>query len=156
MLAALAPRVGPERLLDMMLRAGPYAMAWARSEGPCLTRGLEATPHGVDLGPLQPRLPDALRTPSGKIELAAEPIVGDVATAPHRARDRRRRPTMVLIGRRDLRSNNSWMHNLTVLVKGKDRCTLHVHPEDASASACWTAPKHSCVRAPASWWRRWR
>jgi anaerobic selenocysteine-containing dehydrogenase len=122
-LEAVAPRRGPERLLDILLRAGAY--------GDDLTMDhLEAAPHGVDLGPLEARLPDVLRTPSGKVELAPEPIVADV--------ERLRAPLashangqMVLIGRRQLRSNNSWMHNLPPLVKGKDRCTLQLHPEDA-------------------------
>ena len=87
-------------------------------------------PHGIDFGPLEPRIPDVLRTPSGKIELAPEPIVADVdrlraAAARHRNGD------IVLVGRRQLRSNNSWMHNVPNLVKGKARCTMHVHPDDA-------------------------
>ncbi|HET9102124.1 MAG TPA: molybdopterin-dependent oxidoreductase [Solirubrobacteraceae bacterium] len=131
-MAALAPRVGPERLLDLLLRAGPWGDGFgARHEGPCLTlQALEAAPHGVDLGPLAERLPDALRTPSGKIELAAELLSADVPRL--RAALDRATNGPVLIGRRDLRSNNSWMHNLPVLVKGKARCTLHVHPDDAS------------------------
>jgi anaerobic selenocysteine-containing dehydrogenase len=117
----LAPRTGPERLLDLMLRAGPYALT---------LQDLESAPHGIDLGPLEPRLPDALRTASGRIELAPEAVVADVErlenslVAP--AED-----SLVLVGRRQLRSNNSWMHNLDVLVKGKPRCTLHIHPQDA-------------------------
>ena len=91
---------------------------------------LEEAPHGVDLGPLQPRIPEVLRTASGKIELAPEPIVGDVARL-RSSLARRDNGEMVLVGRRDLRSNNSWMHNLDVLVKGKERCTLHLHPDDA-------------------------
>ena len=93
---------------------------------------LERSPHGIDLGPLQPRLPEVLRTPSGKIELAPEPIVGRPAAPARGAGARARTAGMVLIGRRQLRSNNSWMHNLPALVKGKDRCTLHVHPDDAA------------------------
>ena len=63
LLAALEPRVGPERLLDLMLRAGPYGDGFgARSDGGLSLAALEAAPHGIDLGPLQPRLPDALRT----------------------------------------------------------------------------------------------
>jgi anaerobic selenocysteine-containing dehydrogenase len=95
---------------------------------------LEANPHGVDLGPLQPRIPDVLRTATGKIELAPEPIVADVerlrASLQTAARSEGR--PLRLVGRRDLRSNNSWMHNVEVLVKGKPRCTVHVHPDDAS------------------------
>ena len=114
-------RVGPERILDIMLRAGPYPLTLA---------DLEAAPHGIDLGPLEPRLPGALRTPSGKVELAPEPIVDDVARL--RADLARTEPPLTLVGRRDLRSNNSWMHNLEVLVKGPERCTLRIHPDDAA------------------------
>ncbi len=120
-MAALAPRVGPERLLDLMLQAGPYDLT---------LRDLEDAPHGIDLGPLTPRLPDALRTTSGRIELAPEPLVADVERL-RAALSTHSGGGMVLVGRRQLRSNNSWMHNLPVLVKGKDRCTLHVHPDDA-------------------------
>ena len=90
------------------------------------------SPHGVDLGELEPRLPEVLRTPSGMVELAPEPIVADVERlrgALGRARDP---DGFVLIGRRHLRSNNSWMHNIGTLVKGKPRCTLQVHPDDAA------------------------
>jgi anaerobic selenocysteine-containing dehydrogenase len=120
-LAEVEPRTGPERLLDLMLRAGPYRLTLEQ---------LENAPHGIDLGPLGPRLPDALRTASGRIELAPEPIVADVERL-RASLERPRSGGMVLVGRRQLRSNNSWMHNLPVLVKGKDRCTLQVHPEDA-------------------------
>ena len=130
LLAALEPRRGPERMLDFMLRSGPYGDRFGDDpEG--LTLGkLEAAPHGIDLGPLEPRIPEVLRTESGKIELAPEPIVADMdrlrATA-----GRHRNGDIVLIGRRQLRSNNSWMHNVPNLVRGKERCTMHVHPDDA-------------------------
>jgi anaerobic selenocysteine-containing dehydrogenase len=91
---------------------------------------LEQSPHGIDLGPLAPRIPEMLRTPSGKVELAPEAIVGDIERL-RAAMARERNGGMVLIGRRQLRSNNSWMHNLPALVKGKDSCTLHIHPDDA-------------------------
>src|SRR5262249_30517507 len=123
--------VGPERLLDLMLRSGPYGDGFgSRPEGGLSLAALEQAPHGIDLGPLAPRLPEALRTRSGRSELAPEPLVGDVA----RLRAALVRPVgerAVVIGRRQLRSNNSWMHNLPVLVKGKPQCTLHVHPDDA-------------------------
>jgi anaerobic selenocysteine-containing dehydrogenase len=120
-LAEVAPRRGPERILDLMLRAGPYDLTLA---------DLERSPHGIDLGPHEPRVPEVLRTPSGKIELAPEPIVADLDRV-RASLERERNGGMVLIGRRQLRSNNSWMHNLNALVKGKDRCTMHVHPDDA-------------------------
>ncbi len=134
--AALAPRRGPERILDLMLRTGPYGDGFpADGDGAGLSLAtLEANPHGIDLGPLQPRVPEVLRTASGKIELAPPEIVADVERL--RASLARtggsEQPGIVLVGRRDLRSNNSWMHNLEVLVKGKERCTLHVHPDDAA------------------------
>jgi anaerobic selenocysteine-containing dehydrogenase len=115
-------RRGPERLLDLMLRAGPYALTLA---------DLEAAPHGIDLGPLEPRIPEMLRTASGKVELAPEPIAADLPRL-EAALERSRNGGMVLIGRRQLRSNNSWMHNIQPLVKGKERCTAHVHPDDAA------------------------
>jgi anaerobic selenocysteine-containing dehydrogenase len=122
LLAELEPRVGPDRLLDAMLRLGPYDLTLA---------DLEAAPHGIDLGPLEPRLPEVLRTPSGKVELAPPQIVADVDRL-RAALARRANGGLVLVGRRQLRSNNSWMHNLDLLVKGKEQCTLHVHPDDAA------------------------
>jgi anaerobic selenocysteine-containing dehydrogenase len=130
-------RQGPERILDLMVRTGPHGDGFgSRADGPRLTLDvLIDHPHGVDLGPLEPRVPEVLRTPSGMIELAPEPLVADVARLRAALADAeagvRRPDAMVLIGRRDLRSNNSWMHNVEVLVKGKPRCTLHVHPDDA-------------------------
>ena len=131
LLAALGPRRGPERVLDWMLRSGPYGDRFGGDpEGLTLAR-LEESPHGVDLGPLEPRIPEILRTASGKIELAPEPIVADVARL-DASLGARRNGGIVLIGRRQLRSNNSWMHNVPNLVRGKDRCTAHVHPDDAA------------------------
>ncbi len=138
-MAALAPRVGPERILDLLLRTGPYGDGFAAdADADALSlAALEAAPHGVDLGPLAPRVPEILRTPSGQIELAPEPLTDDVErlhewldalTFAEEAGDER---PLRLIGRRDLRSNNSWMHNLQALVKGPDRCTVWVHPDDA-------------------------
>jgi anaerobic selenocysteine-containing dehydrogenase len=83
----------------------------------------------VDLGPHRPRIPEVLRTASGKIELAPEPLVGDLERLVNGLDHAN---GMVLIGRRHLRSNNSWMHNLDALVKGRDRCTLQVNPGDAA------------------------
>ena len=125
------PRHGPERLLDLMLRCGPYGDGFGAGPGELTLAELERHPHGIDLGPLTPRLPEVLRTPSGRIELAPEPLVADVARL-HEALERPATPDgFVLVGRRDLRSNNSWMHNLPLLVRGKQRCTVHVHPDDA-------------------------
>jgi anaerobic selenocysteine-containing dehydrogenase len=122
--AELEPRTGTARLIDMMLRTGPYGLTLAQ---------LEEQPHGIDLGALQPRMPEVLRTPSGKVELAPPSLVADVARLHAALADHSDNADgIVLIGRRDLRSNNSWMHNLPLLVRGPERCTLHVHPDDAA------------------------
>ncbi|WP_428262133.1 molybdopterin-dependent oxidoreductase [Haliangium sp.] len=138
--AALGDRRGPLRVLDLMLRAGPYGDRFqADSDGLSLAR-LREHPHGLDLGPLEPRLPEFLSTPSGAVELAPEIIVADVP----RLREALAGPTpvspddgadgadLVLIGRRLLRSNNSWMGNIHALAKGPETCTLIVHPDDAT------------------------
>jgi anaerobic selenocysteine-containing dehydrogenase len=130
LLEALEPRRGPERVLDFMLRSGPYGDGFGSDPEGLSLDVLEQNPHGIDLGPLRPRLPEVLRTASGKVELAPEPIVADLDRL-RAAMRRERNGGMVLIGRRQLRSNNSWMHNLPALVKGKERCTLHIHPDDA-------------------------
>ena len=130
LLEALEPRRGPERVLDFLIRTGPYGDAFGTDPEGLTLEVLERSPHGIDLGPLSPRVPEMLRTPSGKVELAPEPIVGDIERL-RAAMARERNGGMILIGRRQLRSNNSWMHNLPALVKGKDRCTLHIHPDDA-------------------------
>jgi len=116
-----APWVGPERIVDLWLRGGPYDLDM---------NALVAAPHGIDLGPLEPRLPEMLRTQSGRVELAPERIVADVPRLVA-ALDAAAPDGLVLVGRRDLRSNNSWMHNLPLLVRGPVRCTAHVHPDDA-------------------------
>jgi len=129
-MTALVPRRGPERILDLMLRTGPYGDAFGAQPGGLTLAALEANPHGIDFGALAPRIPEALRTPSGKIELAPEALAADVERL--RRGLSREAPALALIGRRDLRSNNSWMHNLEVLVKGRPRCTVQIHPEDAA------------------------
>ena len=128
-MAALAPQRGVERLLDLGLRSGPYGDQFGRKPGGLTLAKVRAAPSGIDLGALQPRIPEVLRTPSGKIELAPQMLLDDLArvdadlAAPV--------PDLVIIGRRQLRSNNSWMHNLPVLAKGAYRCTALVHPRDA-------------------------
>ncbi|MGW7438147.1 molybdopterin-dependent oxidoreductase [Streptomyces sp. NPDC054849] len=126
---------GPERRLDLMLRLGPYgdrfgAAAEGESSGKLSLEHLLAHPHGIDLGPLQPRLPGVLRTRSGRIEMLPDPIAGELPRL--RAALAERPAALVLVGRRHLRSNNSWLHNVPALTGGSNRCTLHVHPEDAA------------------------
>ncbi|MEV0850832.1 molybdopterin-dependent oxidoreductase [Nocardia fluminea] len=116
-----------EQRLDLMLKLGPYG-AW--NGGDLSLKTLLDNPHGIDLGPLRPRLPGVLRTASKMVELAPPQLLSDVARL--RAGLASTAPAMVLIGRRQLRSNNSWMHNIAGLVGGSNRCTLQVHPDDAS------------------------
>ncbi|MEU9037111.1 molybdopterin oxidoreductase family protein [Streptomyces sp. NPDC048352] len=145
---------GPERRLDLMLRLGPYGDLFGAAGQPggegaaapgaggtqtsagapeetarlSLER-LLAHPHGIDLGPLRPRLPGVLRTRTGRIELLPEPITAELPRL--RAALAARPAALVLVGRRHLRSNNSWLHNVPALVGGSNRCTLQVHPQDA-------------------------
>ncbi|MFI6474593.1 molybdopterin oxidoreductase family protein [Streptomyces sp. NPDC050516] len=128
--ALLTGTNGPERRLDLMLRLGPYGDGFgAAPDGLTLDRVL-AHPHGIDLGPLRPRLPQVLRTRSGRIELLPEPISADLPRL--RAALGERPASLVLVGRRHLRSNNSWLHNIPALNGGSNRCTLQIHPEDAA------------------------
>ncbi|MDQ8702998.1 molybdopterin oxidoreductase family protein [Streptomyces sp. LHD-70] len=128
--AQLTGDSGAERRLDLMLRLGPYGDGFgADPEGLSLAK-LLANPHGIDLGPLGSRLPEVLRTRSGSVELLPEPIAADLPRL--RAALDRDPAELVLVGRRHLRSNNSWLHNVPVLNRGTNRCTLHIHPEDAA------------------------
>ncbi|MGW7327775.1 molybdopterin oxidoreductase family protein [Streptomyces sp. NPDC054840] len=116
----LTGRTGPERRLDLMLRTGPYDLT---------LDDLRQAPHGIDLGPLRPRLQGVLKTRSGRIELLPDPIAGELPRL--RAALADRPAALVLVGRRHLRSNNSWLHNVPALTGGSNRCTLQVHPQDA-------------------------
>ena len=126
LLASLPDAPQPVQALDLLLRAGPYGEG---TEHALSVATLRAHPHGLDLGPLQPRLPDGLSTPSGRVQLAPDELVSDLTRA--EALLEEATPDLVLVGRRHVRSNNSWMHNLPKLVGGQDRCTLRVHPVDA-------------------------
>jgi anaerobic selenocysteine-containing dehydrogenase len=126
-------RTTPDHLVDVMIRTGPYGDWFGAVPDGLSLDTLASSPHGVDLGPLVPRLPSVLRTPSGTVELAPAPLIADLdrlaASLDVTADDP---DGLVLIGRRQLRSNNSWMHNVNVLAKGRFRCTLLVHPDDAA------------------------
>jgi anaerobic selenocysteine-containing dehydrogenase len=129
--AATSGARGPERMLDFLVRSGPYGDGYGAVPDGLTLEKLEQSPHGIDLGPLQPRLPQALCTLSGLVELAPEPLLSDVDRL-RSALGRRANGGFALIGRRHLRSNNSWMHNIDVLVKGKERCTLQINTADAA------------------------
>jgi anaerobic selenocysteine-containing dehydrogenase len=128
-LKAVAPRCGPERLIDLALRAGPYGDRFGLApDGLNLDKVLAAN-NGIDLGPLAPRIPELLRTPSGCIELAPPLLLADLVRATVRLDEAV--PDFVIVGRREVRSNNSWMHNLPTLAKGRNRCTVLVNRSDA-------------------------
>ncbi|MEM9455716.1 MAG: molybdopterin-dependent oxidoreductase [Myxococcota bacterium] len=149
--AALA-RLGPEGLVGVGLAMGPYGLR-ARGRNALSLAALRRAPHGVDLGPLVPCLPE--RLPKGRIDLVPSPMVADLTRLRADLVEPRIEPTTTsnpddpaadkpsdtsrgesslrLIGRRQLRTNNSWMHNMPGLVSGKPRCTLLMHPEDAAA-----------------------
>jgi anaerobic selenocysteine-containing dehydrogenase len=110
----------PTQVLDQSLKVGPYNLSIDK---------LIASPHGIDLGVLKPRIPEVLRTPSAGIELIHDSLIAHLAEASKELEVGVAR--FVVIGRRDVRSNNSWMHNLPTLAKGPFRCTALLHPQDA-------------------------
>lgn len=110
---------GEELLLDILLKFGPYGLSLAK---------LKENPSGLDLGPLEPRLKELLRTETGRVQLAPPGVVSDVDRL--RSKLAGPAPDVLLIGRRQLRSSNSWLHNVPSLVGGSNRCTLHVNPAD--------------------------
>ena len=130
-MSALEPRLGPERMLDLLLRCGPYGDHFGAVPDGLTLDGLLAAEHGIDYGALTPRLPGILRTPSGKVELAPELLLGE-ADRLEAALDGLAERGLVMIGRRDNRSMNSWLHNLANLAPGDGRCTLLMHPDDAA------------------------
>ena len=126
-------RMNQRLLLDLLLRGGPYGDGFgAKPEGLSLD-ALAAAPHGLDLGPLRPRLPGVLRTPSGRVELAPPQLLAEAGRLADHLAELGSAPAdgLLLIGRRQLRSNNSWMHNVPLLAGGSNRCTLQLHPTDA-------------------------
>lgn len=127
----------PRRTLALGLRLGPHGAGWNPLSGGLTLSRLARQPHGVDLGPLEPCLPGRLATPGRRIDLAPAPLVGDLVRLRTWREESRtaRNGELLLIGRRDLRSNNSWMHNSQRLVKGPLRCTLLMHPQDATRRA---------------------
>ncbi len=126
----------PERVIDAGLAVGPYGLR----RGPlrALSVGkLKRAEHGIDLGSLEPRLPAALQTPGRRVRLAPPVLLDEAKQLDGLAAEREASLSngydLVLIGRRQLRSNNSWMHNSQRLMKGPDRCTAILHPTDAGS-----------------------
>jgi anaerobic selenocysteine-containing dehydrogenase len=124
-------RYDPQRTLDLLFRIGPHGdrfLPWKR--GINLAK-VKASPYGVDLGAAQPGVRHRLQTKDGRIHLVAAPLLQALAELEGELEQQRLSDEVLLIGRRELRTNNSWMHNVPSLVAGRDRCVLYVHPDDA-------------------------
>ncbi len=120
---------GPERMADWSVRVSNFGDRYGANPDGLNLAKIKSAPNGIDLGPNVPRAHTSVVTPNGKIQLAPRYIFDDLG----RLAERIDHPDtgLVLVSRRHLRSKNSWMHNIKVLVKGKDRCTLIIHPDDA-------------------------
>lgn len=135
-MAVLGRLLPPERVVDLVIQAGPHGRLRRGPRGLSLAK-VKRSDHGIDLGPLEPRLPGALRTPGKRLRLAPPVMVAEAGKLADLARERDAALSdgfdLNLIGRRQVRSNNSWMHNSKRLMKGPDRCTALLHPADAAA-----------------------
>jgi anaerobic selenocysteine-containing dehydrogenase len=121
---------GPERILDLTLRTGPFGDRYGENPDGLTQEKLKAQPNGINFGPMVPRVPDVLGTADKKIRLAPQYLLDDLPRLA--ARLDRAPDELVLVSRRHLRSNNSWLHNVGPLMKGRDRCTLLMHTDDAT------------------------
>ena len=130
--AALGDVPGPDRIYDLLIRTGPDGDAFGLAPDGLTLAKLKQHPHGLDLGPMVPRLHDALHTPDNNIDVAPAYVVADMGRLRAALPAYERAASMVMIGRRDPRSNNSWTHNLQVLAKGRNRCTALLNPLDAA------------------------
>ena len=141
--------LGHERMLDLALRFGPYGAKFNPFSKGLTLRKVRKAVHGIDLGPLKPCLPQRLRTADKRIALAPEVLVKDIERVRARFLNNTSAETnghLLLIGRRQLRSNNSWMHNYPRLLRGKPQCTLLMHPNDA-ADRDLTAGQNVMIRS---------
>lgn len=127
-LGRIGPARGVERMLDVGIRAGRYGDAFGAREGLTLERMAE-TPDGIELGSLRPRLTEVVRHADGRIDLAPPMILAEIERLKSSA------PTegLLLIGRRNIKTNNSWLHGVAGLDKGVDVCVLEMNAEDARA-----------------------
>jgi anaerobic selenocysteine-containing dehydrogenase len=130
---------GPDRIADLTIRVSPWGDQYGENPDGLTLEKVKALPHGIDFGPSSTPIGDILRTSSGDVELAHDNILGDLVRL--RQRMAEPRPPLLLIGRRHVRSNNSWLHNLPGLMRGKDRSTLLVHPDDAEARGLTTGAR---------------
>ncbi|MCF6263571.1 MAG: molybdopterin oxidoreductase family protein [Xanthomonadales bacterium] len=132
-----------EGFLAKGIKKGPYAQPKSQNNRDLSFKQLAKLEHGIDLGPLQSRFPEGILTKNGKIQLAPKKFVADLArlqlkfpteiTDSLAAAKPREKHSFLLIGRRDPRTCNSWLHNSYRMVKGKNRCTALIHPADADS-----------------------
>jgi anaerobic selenocysteine-containing dehydrogenase len=136
---------GPERILDLTLRTGPFGDRYGENPDGLTLEKLKAHPNGINFGPMVPQVPDILGTSDGKIRLAPQYLLDDL---PRLAERLDRAPDeLVLVSRRHLRSNNSWLHNVGPLMKGTDRCTLLIHDDDAAKRGLSTGDRATVTSA---------
>ncbi|HYK64224.1 MAG TPA: molybdopterin dinucleotide binding domain-containing protein, partial [Patescibacteria group bacterium] len=121
---------GPERMIDMLIRIGSHGDGFGRRPDGLTLAKIRESEHGIDLGPLRPRLREVINTASGCVELAPKTMTDDIPRLKRRMASHG--DGTVLIGRRVLSSANSFMHNLPIAVKGRNRCTLQISPTDAA------------------------
>jgi anaerobic selenocysteine-containing dehydrogenase len=129
---AALPQRGAHRILDLCIRTGPLGDRFGANPGGLSLANFLERPDGIVFGQAEPQGAAAVKTPSGRIELAPAHVLADVPRlAQALAEDATAPPGLVLVSRRHLRSLNSWLHNVEGLVTGKERCTLQLHPIDA-------------------------
>lgn len=131
LLEAVSHRTGVDRILDLRIRSGPYGDGFGSYPDGLTLQDLIDDPHGIDLGPLEPRLPEVLRTPSGRIDVAPDVLLEALGNAANLLGSTSPPPRFTLVGRRQLRSNNSWMKGLPTLTGGSNTPTAMIHPDDA-------------------------
>ncbi|MAT50522.1 MAG: molybdopterin dinucleotide-binding protein [Porticoccaceae bacterium] len=123
------PQRGAERILDLCIRTGPFGDKMGSNPDGLSLQSFKDNPDGIIIGHAEPQGADAITTPSGKIEMAHPHILADLPRLEAAIDDTDN--SLLLVSRRHLGSMNSWMHNVDKLVRGKDRCTLQIHPDDA-------------------------
>ena len=122
----------PDSTVDLLVRLGPYGDRYLPFSKGLNLKKLKAHPHGLDLGPMKPGIAHRVLYRDGKMRLDAPVLLKAIDALAKDLERPTESGTLLLIGRRALRSNNSWMHNVPALVSGKDRCVLLVHPDDAA------------------------
>ncbi len=128
----LGYRWHPTQTIDLLLRLGPYGDRFVPWSHGLNLRKLEQAPHGIDLGPLTEGIAHRVAHRDGKVHVAPAPFLAALDAWLAQQHEIPADDVLSLVGRRDVRSNNSWMHNIPALAAGRDRCVLLVHPDDAA------------------------